>query len=62
MPSHVVLFGSLLEVQDGPDGPAVKDALAGLGYQAVWTMWNGFDCTQDEPRRRGGVQIWRWTD
>lgn len=56
LPSHVVLFGSLLDVREGDLG--VAQALEGRGYSQAWSMWNGFDWAQDEEGRKGGVRIW----
>lgn len=64
LPSHVMLFGSLLERTDGdPLQPTtVSDALQKRDYEEVWWGWNGFDLAQDEALRRGGVQIWARRD
>ncbi|KAI1794633.1 Alg9-like mannosyltransferase family-domain-containing protein [Ganoderma leucocontextum] len=50
-PQNVVFFGALLE-QDG-----VHDLLGRLGYEPVWykgSLW------EEDSRRRGGVQVWRY--
>lgn len=95
LPSHVILFGDLLDATDEhahatkpepaqpaeaaeppapePDtepsppaaatiAPTVRDALAARGYAEVANLWNGFDVAQDEPKRRGGVRVWRRVD
>jgi len=54
-PSHLVLFGALLE---GKEGTEVEALLRGKGYEEVWSGWNGFDLLQDDERRRGGVKVW----
>jgi phosphatidylinositol glycan class B len=56
LPSHVVLFESLLDVREGDT--SVAEALEGRGYSEAWAMWNGFDWAQDEEGRRGGVRLW----
>ncbi|OCF43763.1 hypothetical protein I317_02367 [Kwoniella heveanensis CBS 569] len=62
-PSHILLFGELLDMTEYTNGSSVsvsvEDALGQLGYSAVWSGWNGFDILQDEEKRRGGVQVWR---
>ena len=60
-PSHVVLFGTLLEEAEriGEKSITVRSALETQGYREVWNGWNGFDFAQDESERRGGVRIWR---
>ncbi|WVQ93919.1 hypothetical protein IAU59_000997 [Kwoniella sp. CBS 9459] len=61
VPSHILLFGELLDRTELINGSSVmvQDALHELGYSVVWTGWNGFDILQDEEKRRGGVQVWR---
>lgn len=62
IPSHIILFGSLLGRMDSMGNGSekvVRDALHELGYEEVWHRWNGFDWAQDEVDRRGGVRIWR---
>jgi phosphatidylinositol glycan class B len=58
MPSHVMLFGSLLAVRTAT--ARVEDVLSDRGYREVWRMWNGFDRAQDEAERKGGVRVWRY--
>lgn len=61
-PSHVVLFGDLLEkAEKMADGRlvSVQGALKEKGYAEAWYGWNGFDIAQDERERRGGVRVWR---
>lgn len=64
-PSHFVFFGALLYE------PGVQDLLVEKGYAEVawddgrkwglgWGGWNGWDWAQDDERRRGGVQVWKW--
>lgn len=60
-PSHVLLFGELLERSERTEGDktvTVAEALAELGYHEIWSGWNGFDFAQDEAERRGGVRVW----
>jgi phosphatidylinositol glycan class B len=62
LPSHVILFGSLLdevEVLESGEMRTVRTALSELGYREIWKRWNGVDWAQDESKRRGGVRIWR---
>jgi phosphatidylinositol glycan class B len=61
MPSHIILFGSLLDAteDDIHDGMTIREALQNAEYEEVWRGWNGFDWAQDEVLRRGGVKIWR---
>jgi GPI mannosyltransferase 3 len=63
-PSHVVLFGTLLDSTEsiGATNVTIHSALHAQGYQEVWNGWNGFDFAQDEEERRGGVRIWRLFD
>ena len=35
----------------------MEDALRTKGYAEVWRVGNGLE---EDPRRRGGVRIWRW--
>ncbi|WVF66298.1 hypothetical protein IAT40_001038 [Kwoniella sp. CBS 6097] len=60
-PTHVLLFGELLDrtEQTSDSTVSVKDALHQLGYSVAWSGWNGFDILQDEEKRKGGVQVWR---
>ncbi|KAK4683812.1 GPI mannosyltransferase 3, partial [Tremellales sp. Uapishka_1] len=68
-PSHLILFGEILAkretVEVGERGKgvmksvSVQQALEELGYEPVWSGWNGFDLVQDEAERQGGVRIWR---
>jgi phosphatidylinositol glycan class B len=63
-PSHVVLFGQLLELsEDTSDDKqvSVRQALTERGYAETWNGWNGFDFAQDEIERRGGVRVWSLT-
>ncbi|RSH89462.1 glycosylphosphatidylinositol anchor biosynthesis [Saitozyma podzolica] len=60
-PSHLLLFGSVLdktEIANKRGIVDVRDSLRALGYREVWRGWNGFDLLQDEAERRGGVRIW----
>lgn len=52
-PQNIVLFGSLLEI------PALESLLQAKGYGQVWDGEGGWD---DDPRRRGGVQVWRFME
>ena len=50
-PQNLVFFGALLK-EDG-----VRDLLGRLGYEQVWykdSLW------EEDSRRRGGVQVWRY--
>lgn len=60
MPSHIILFGEVLDRRDtdGNANTSVAQALAGRGYYECATLWNGFDFAQDEERRRGAVRVW----
>lgn len=60
-PSHVVVFGTLLDEVEviGSEAITVRSALEVQGYHEVWNGWNGFDFAQDESERKGGVRIWR---
>lgn len=49
-PTHIVLFGSLYEVQD-------SESRARKGCEIVYSKWNGFNLLQDDARRRGGVVV-----
>ncbi|TXT06064.1 hypothetical protein VHUM_03537 [Vanrija humicola] len=59
-PSHLLLFGDLLEAKDTGGGlqETVSQALRRLGYHERVRLWNGFDIAQDDSRRRGGVRVW----
>lgn len=61
MPSHVILFGELLDRTELVNNKhvSVADALQERGYEEVIQLWNGFDVAQDEEKRRGGVRVWR---
>ncbi|KAH7107666.1 Alg9-like mannosyltransferase family-domain-containing protein [Auriculariales sp. MPI-PUGE-AT-0066] len=50
-PSHLVLFGALLEM------PEVKTLLTETGYREDVRFVNGFE---EDEKRRGGIQLWRW--
>lgn len=52
-PEHLVMFGALLHDFDG----YVEGRLRYLGYRPIWRMSNGFE---EDERRRGGVEVWRW--
>lgn len=56
MPSHLLLFGCLLDVADA--NASVRDVLKARGYDQIDNIWNGFDFAQDEEKRRGGVRVW----
>lgn len=60
MPSHVILFGELLQRSETVDGErvTVAQALQGRGYNETAVLWNGFDVAQDEEKRRGAVRVW----
>jgi len=47
------MFGALLHDFNG----YVEGRLRYLGYRPVWKMTNGFE---EDERRRGGVEVWRW--
>lgn len=60
-PSHIVLFGALLDLKERSSNgklSRVREALTERGYAEAWYGWNGFDFAQDEPERRGGVRVW----
>ena len=59
-PSHVLLFGELLDRSEktAKGDITVAQAMTELGYHEVWNGWNGFDFAQDESQRRGGVRVW----
>ncbi|ORX34966.1 GPI mannosyltransferase [Kockovaella imperatae] len=57
-PSHLILFGDLLHQTDPHSSGTVEHILRDMGYEQVWSMWNGFDMAQDDAKRRGGVRIW----
>ncbi|KAK8844635.1 hypothetical protein IAR55_006482 [Kwoniella newhampshirensis] len=61
LPSHVILFGEVLERQEIIEGRPVsfQEELHRIGYTEAWHGWNGFDLLQDEAERRGGVRVWR---
>jgi phosphatidylinositol glycan class B len=50
-PSHLVFFGALLRE------PGIEGVLRTKGYAEVWRAGNGIE---EDPRRRGGVRVWRW--
>jgi len=50
-PLHLVFFEALIR------DPAVKGILTQRGYGEVWSVSNGFE---EDPRRRGGVEAWKW--
>ena len=52
-PQNIVLFGSLLQEQ------GVRELLIQKGYRQVWGEDGSWE---EDPRRRGGVQVWRYTD
>lgn len=60
MPSHVILFGELLNRTETLGGKEVSvfHALRERGYDEVAKLWNGFDIAQDEEKRQGGVRVW----
>jgi hypothetical protein len=47
----LVFFGALLTE------PGVEATLAHAGYARTWRTWNGFE---EDKRRRGGVEVWKW--
>jgi GPI mannosyltransferase 3 len=49
--ADLVLFGALLRE------PSMEDFLRTKGYTEIWRAGNGIE---EDPRRRGGVRIWRW--
>lgn len=57
MPSHVLLFGEVLQRTE-TSSVTVRQALITRGYQEIDDLWNGFDFAQDDERRRGGVRVW----
>jgi len=50
-PSHFVLFGALLDIK------GVRELLEETGYREDTRFINGFE---EDEKRRGGVQLWRW--
>ncbi|GAA5881783.1 hypothetical protein JCM1840_004830 [Sporobolomyces johnsonii] len=59
-PSHLVVFGALLE-EDGGDGYAtVRELLEGKGYEVEKRFWNGVGGWHEDARRRGGVVVLGW--
>jgi hypothetical protein len=52
-PEHLVMFGALLRDFDG----YIEGRLRFLGYRRVWKTFNGFE---EDEKRRGGVEVWRW--
>jgi phosphatidylinositol glycan class B len=51
-PSHLVFFGALRR------SPGVEKLLEQQGYIVSWKTGNGFE---EDVRRRGGVEVWRWS-
>lgn len=60
MPSHILLFGEVLERQElqGSTMVSVEQALVDREYKEMAKLWNGFDLAQDDDHRRGGVRVW----
>lgn len=56
-PKYLVMFGVLPQMKD-QEGTTVADVLHQKGYKRVWRTWNGFE---EDEKRRGGVEVWRWT-
>lgn len=52
-PSHLVFFGALIK------DPKIKEILNQRGYKPVWITGNGFE---EDPRRRGGIEIWKYNN
>jgi phosphatidylinositol glycan class B len=50
-PRFLVFFSALLTE------PGVKATLTHAGYTRIWRTWNGFE---EDERRRGGVEVWKW--
>ena len=46
-----MFFGALLRES------GVENVLRVRGYREVWRRGNGIE---EDPRRRGGVRVWRW--
>lgn len=58
MPSHVLLFGEVLDRGEDAQPATVRQALEAKGYREKACLWNGFDIAQDEEKRRGSVRVW----
>ncbi|KDQ18048.1 glycosyltransferase family 22 protein [Botryobasidium botryosum FD-172 SS1] len=54
-PSHFVMFGALLGQTE--NGVSVMELLKDRGYVQDWKVGNGWE---EDEKRRGGVQIWKW--
>lgn len=54
-PQYFVMFGSLLGENNG--NVTVRALLVKHQYTRVWRTWNGFE---EDEKRRGGVEVWRW--
>ncbi|KAI0034526.1 glycosyltransferase family 22 protein [Vararia minispora EC-137] len=54
-PSHIVMFGALLE----SGGAGVREKLETMRYEEVWKAGTGLE---EDPRRRGGVHVWKFVD
>lgn len=52
-PSHLVMFRALL-AEDG-----VRALLLEMGYRETERYFNGWE---EDPKRRGGVQLWHWDE
>jgi phosphatidylinositol glycan class B len=56
-PQYLVMFGVLSKSKvDGHSD--VATILQKLGYGRVWRTWNGFE---EDEKRKGGVEVWKWT-
>jgi phosphatidylinositol glycan class B len=55
-PSHIVLFGALLDVTE--DGITIRQLLIETGYAETWKVGNGWE---EDEKRRGGVSVWEWS-
>lgn len=58
-PSHVIVYGSLLDqvgTYRGKD-QSIRDILSAHGYSQVWTQWNGVDWAEDD-EAKGQLYLW----
>ncbi|GAA5959978.1 hypothetical protein JCM21900_001448 [Sporobolomyces salmonicolor] len=59
-PSHLVVFGALLEDDGGEHYTTVRELLEGKGYVVEKRFWNGVGGWHEDERRRGGVVVLSW--
>jgi len=56
-PEYLVMFGVLPNVASHDGSGTVGSFLREKGYAHTWRTFNGYE---EDDKRRGGIEVWRW--